>query len=222
MFNYVTVNLIKVKVIIYSFLILINGGLIMYLKRYAMDPDINIDPETRKLWKKQVEDWRRTHRQQQEENPEISEEFKKMQKPRDPQETPEALLKDRAKGIKENVKDLVVQKPGSFLNSLNKVIDLVKNMEDPKKHGLLQDLNALQNDISPKIRKDIEIKIPAKNQEELVDTAVKLEESAPLLTLFSNLFQEKYAPRREYKTALLRRIAAEIYGIIPLAYPKPL
>jgi len=147
-----------------------------------------------------------------------------------PEDTSKRLTDDRADQLKRDTKNIEVSKPGSFLKVLNKVIDMTNKMDpDPTTHhqkkqqhnslkqGLLQTLSTFYNTVTSKARKG-EVTVSADEQKEIIDSAAKLDNSAPLLSQISKLFKEEYDvdyiprdQRRKRLADIIRKVASIIH-----------
>lgn len=122
----------------------------------------------------------------------------------------------QAQRLRDKVVDTEIKKPSLFLRDLGRVIDYIGTMEDPKKHGIIQDLSKFNNDFRPK--KDThKYPVLTKNfQQDMIDSAANLDNNARLIEMLRKLFMEEYetgTPVRKKKACIakvLRDIAAAI------------
>lgn len=124
--------------------------------------------------------------------------------------SPQNLLKEKAVELKNKITDRTIKRPGLFLRDLHRIISYIDHdINDPTKHGLVQDLSSFSNQISTEARKG-EVKLPADTQTKFVTTAERLKDDGTLLTQLANLFNEQYElkPKKSCISQLLRSLMA--------------
>jgi len=105
--------------------------------------------------------------------------------------TAPALLKQKEEEIKRNLSERTLTHPNLFLRDLHRTLSYIdKNITDPTKHGLVQDLSNFSNQISS--ARGEEIKLPADTQNKFLTSAGRLKDDGTLLTMLQNLFNEHY------------------------------
>jgi hypothetical protein len=126
---------------------------------------------------------------------EIPEEWKKdvqRLKERGKEISPKDLLREKSEEIKKKTQERVIKQPGLFLRDLHRLLSYIeKDIQDPTKHGLVQELSNLANQISSEARKG-EAKLPAEDQVKFLTTAERLKDDGTLLSMLSSLFSEQY------------------------------
>ena len=129
-------------------------------------------------------------------------------KERGKETSPQTLLKEKAVELKNKITDRTIKRPGLFLRDLHRIISYIDHdINDPTKHGLVQDLSSFSNQISTEARKG-EVKLPADTQTKFVTTAERLKDDGTLLTQLANLFNEQYElkPKKACISQLLRTV----------------
>jgi len=129
-----------------------------------------------------------------------------------PGDQAEKLIQERVHDLKTKAKDVPVKRPGLFLRDLNHILSYVEHdIKDPTKMGLKTILVMLSNDVAKGARKEPGYVLPRDQQLDILDAAAKLKDSAKLIQMIANLFDEVYeGVRKAAISRLIRKMAVAI------------
>jgi len=127
-------------------------------------------------------------------------------------ERSETLIRERMEDIKKKTQNKPVKRPGLFLRDLNRVTQYITQVKDPTKQGLILLLQELSNQISAAARKG-EVTLTKKQQDEILESAGKLDDPGELLQHIADLFNEVYEGVRDRKASIAEVIRNLIFAI---------
>lgn len=133
-------------------------------------------------------------------------------KDRQPEDNSEALVQDRAQSLANKAVPKTIKQPNLFLRDLDRVISYIhKDMRDPRRNGLIQDMSLFRNDFRIQ-----EPKLPDTFQAYSFIKAGALSDSGELVEKLSKLFNEDYnlpVPiRRKTLANAIRELIASVQG----------